>query len=81
MGSDDDLPVVNVEPWRADAIVLYDWLASVDLDAVPITHRAQKQALMDLFTRFQWAADYDLQGCSQGEITAAQEDVAKDMGW
>ena len=38
------------ELWTADSVVLFDWLMSVDFDALPITHRAQKQALMDLFS-------------------------------
>ncbi|MGA5499292.1 hypothetical protein ACPCSP_33770 [Streptomyces cinereoruber] len=32
------VPIVNVRLWRADAIVLFDWLMSTDLNAVPITH-------------------------------------------
>jgi hypothetical protein len=46
----DQVEWVNLTIWRADAIVLYDWLMETDLNAVPITHRAQKQALMDLLT-------------------------------
>jgi hypothetical protein len=38
---------------RADAVVLFDWLLSTDLDAVPITHPAQKQALADLLSRLE----------------------------
>ncbi|MEV6770095.1 hypothetical protein AB0N05_15870 [Nocardia sp. NPDC051030] len=81
MAGDDDIPTVNVRLWRADAIVLYDWLASTDLNTVPITHPAQKQALTDLWSRFEWAADDDVMGCSPEEIAAAREEVAKDMGW
>ncbi|MFI6289545.1 hypothetical protein ACIBCM_33225 [Streptomyces sp. NPDC051018] len=36
---DDDLPTVAVRLWRADAIVLSDWLMTTDLDAVPVTIR------------------------------------------
>jgi len=45
---DPSLPKVRLELWRADAVVLFDWLMSVDLNAVPITHPAEKQALADL---------------------------------
>lgn len=78
---DSDLPVVNVTLWRADAIVLFDWLHNTDLNSVPITHPAQKQALADLLSRFEWAADVDITECPEQEIAAAQEEVAKDMGW
>ncbi|MGW7244647.1 hypothetical protein, partial [Streptomyces sp. NPDC054804] len=48
---EDDLPTVSVRLWRADAIVLFDWLMTTDLDSVPVTHPAQKQALADLLSR------------------------------
>lgn len=44
---------VNIELWKADAIVLFNWLMSVELNEVPITHRAEKQALMDLLTQLE----------------------------
>jgi hypothetical protein len=77
----ESVPTVNLRLWRADAIVLLDWLNTVDLDAVPVTHRAQKQALLDPLTRFDWAVDADLRDLSSEEIAAAQEEVARDMGW
>ena len=76
-----DLPTVNLSLWRADAIVLFDWLNTTDLDTVPITHPAQKQALADVLSRFEWAADTDITDVSAGEIAAAKLEVAKDMGW
>ena len=76
-----DLPTVNVRLWRADAIVLFDWLMSTDLNTVPITHPAQKQALTDLLSRLEWAADVDVTGSTAEEIAAAQQQVARDMGW
>ncbi|MEU9662944.1 hypothetical protein [Streptomyces chartreusis] len=79
--SRESVPTVNVRLWRADAIVLFDWLMSTDLDAVPITHPAQKQALADLLSRFEWACDVDITDSTATEIAAAQEEVAKDMGW
>ncbi|MEV0463663.1 hypothetical protein AB0I30_13565 [Nocardia tengchongensis] len=81
MTGDDDIPTVNIRLWRADAIVLFDWLMSTDLNTVPITHPAQKQALADLCDRFEWACDYNVMECSEEEIAAAQEEVARDMGW
>jgi hypothetical protein len=42
---DEDLLTVTVRLWRADAIVIFDWLSSTDLDSIPITHPAQKQAV------------------------------------
>ncbi|WP_212669877.1 hypothetical protein [Streptomyces sp. A2-16] len=46
-------PTVDLRLWRSDAIVLFDWLMSIDLNAVPITHPAQKQALADLLARLE----------------------------
>lgn len=76
---DPSLPKVSIELWRADAVVLFDWLTSVDLGAVPITHPAEKQALMDLFTRLEH--ETDIPGVTQEQIDAAREEVARDMGW
>ena len=50
---DPSLPTVRLAMWRADAIVLFDWLMSVDLNAVPVRHPAEKQALADLLTRLE----------------------------
>jgi hypothetical protein len=75
------LPTITVQLWRADAVVLFDWLMSTDLDTVPVTHPAQKQALADLLSALEWRADADLTGSSVDEIAAARSEVAKDMGW
>ena len=72
---------MNLSLWRADAIVLFDWLNTTDLNTVPITHPAQKQALADVLSRFEWAADTDITEVGAEEIAAAQYEVAKDMGW
>jgi hypothetical protein len=74
-------PTITVELWRADAVVLFDWLMSVDLNAVPITHPAQKQALADLLSALEWRADADITGSTVNEIATAQSEVAEDMGW
>ncbi|WP_253889324.1 hypothetical protein [Actinokineospora diospyrosa] len=76
-----DVDNVNIPLWRADAIVLFDWLMSTDLNTVPITHPAQKQALTDLLSRLEADVDSDIAGSTAEEIAAAQEAVARDMGW
>lgn len=76
---DPDLPTDTIRLWRADAIVLFDWLMSTDLSTVPITHPAQKQALTDLLSQLEIQAD--VLGATAEQIAQAQADVAKDMGW
>ncbi|MFE5488930.1 hypothetical protein ACFQ7Z_03010 [Streptomyces virginiae] len=71
-------PTVDFRLWRADAIVLFDWLMSTDLNTVPITHPAQKQALADLLARLE---EEDIVESTGKEIAAAQAEVAKNMGW
>ena len=51
------LPTEEVSLLPADAVVLYDWLTSVDLDAVPVTHPAQRQALTELLHRLEQDVD------------------------
>jgi hypothetical protein len=74
-----DLPTVEIRLWRADAIVLFDWLMSTELNSVPITHPAQKQALADLLNRLEY--ETDVPGVTQEQIDIAQAEVARDMGW
>lgn len=76
---DPDLPAVAVRLWRADAVVLFDWLMSTDLNTVPITHPAQKQALTDLCSQLE--VQTDVMGATDEQITQAQAEVARDMGW
>ncbi|OBG75831.1 MULTISPECIES: hypothetical protein [unclassified Mycobacterium] len=78
---DDQTRTVTVQLARADAIVLCDWLVNTDLNTVPITHPAQKQALADLLSRFEWAAPEDVTVATAEDIAAAQAVVARDMGW
>ena len=76
---DPDLPTVELSLWRSDAVVLFDWLMSTDLNTVPITHPAQKQALADLLNRLEgWT---DIPGLTDEQIAEAQAQVAADMGW
>ena len=76
---DPSLPTVRIDLWRADAVVLFDWLISVDLNAVPISHPAEKQALADLLTRLE--QETDIPPITQDDIDTARADVARDMGW
>jgi hypothetical protein len=76
---DRSLPKVTIKLWRADAVVLFDWLMSVDLNAVPITHPAEKQALADLLTRLEH--ETDIPGVTQEQIDTARQEVARDIGW
>lgn len=82
---DNELPTVNITIWRADAIVLFDWLMSTDLNTVPMTHPAEKQALTDLLTRIEGYTDIPYgtsgTGLTQTEIDTARAEVSKDMGW
>ncbi|WP_432198394.1 hypothetical protein [Streptomyces sp. bgisy027] len=78
---EDDAPTVSVRLSRADAVVLFDWLMTTDLDSVPVAHPAQKQALADLLSRLEWAADADVAGATDEDIAAARSEVARDMGW
>jgi hypothetical protein len=81
----DDIPKVTIRIWRADAIVLFDWLMHTDLNTVPIEHPAEKQALADLLSRLEDTTDVPYgdsgKGLTQQEIDTARAAVAKDMGW
>ena len=50
---DQSLPTVRLAMWTVDAIVLFAWLMSADLNAVPVRQPAEKQALADLLTRLE----------------------------
>jgi len=53
---------MTVRMWRADTVVPFDWLMSTDLNSVPVTHPAQKQALAELLSRFESDTGADLTG-------------------
>ncbi len=74
----DDVLKVSIALWRADAVVLFDWLMTVDLNAVPITHPAEKQALMDLLTRLE--TETDVPGVTQDEIDACPSGLGEGHG-
>jgi hypothetical protein len=69
---------VDLRLWDQDAIVLLDWLMSVDLEAVPVAHRAQKQALMDLLNQLEQSLP---PATSSEQIDAAKAAVSRDMRW
>jgi hypothetical protein len=76
---------VSLTLWRSDAVVLFDWLKSTDLDTIPLQHPAEEQALTDLLTRLEGHTDIPYgksgTGLTQDEIDAARAEVAHDMGW
>ncbi len=51
---------------------------TVDLNAVPITHRAEKQALEDLLDQLEQT---EVAGVTQQQIDEARERLSRDMGW
>ena len=50
-------------------MVLFAWSTTVDLDALPISHPAEEQALADLLTRLE--LETDVPGVTQEEVDAA----------
>ena len=79
LGSVSTYPTINIELWTEDAVVLFHWLQSVDLDRVPAEHKAVKQALTDLHSRLEEIVPYKFE-LSPQRISAAQHEVSKDMG-
>ena len=79
------IPTVTIELWRSDAVVLFDWLNSTDLNLVPADHPAVKQALTDLLARLEQETDVPYgvsgSGLTQTEIDTARAEVSEDMGW
>ena len=69
----------NIGLWPPDAIVLFDWLMTVDFSKIPIEHKAQKQALTDLLTVLETQAP--VADVTQAQIDRAQYEVSKDMDW
>jgi hypothetical protein len=63
----DAIPKVQIALWRSDAVILFDWLMTVDLNAVPINHPAEKQALADLLTRLE---ETEITDVTQAESTS-----------
>ena len=77
--TDFEIVFDEVKLWRADSIVLYDWLMTVGLDNLPLTNRAQRQALTDLLTALQGSVD--VHGVTAEDIANAQAQVWRDDGW
>lgn len=42
-GMEDELPTVSLRLWRADAIVLFDWLAHIDLNTCRLRIRRKSR--------------------------------------
>jgi len=73
-------PTVELRLWSEDAIVLFDWIQSVDLESVPAGHPAVKQALTDLFSRLEEIIPYEFD-LTASRVRQARESVAREMGW
>ncbi|MFB6612089.1 hypothetical protein ACFCVO_17330 [Agromyces sp. NPDC056379] len=73
-------PTVPIHLWTEDAIVLFDWLNTVDLDAVPAEHQAVKQALTDLASRLEESVPY-FADLTEERIARARDEVSKDTDW
>jgi hypothetical protein len=71
-----DIDFVDVRLWRADALVLFDWLMRTDLEKVPVAHAAERQALADLFGRLGHVLDVP----SQAQIDEARDQIGRDGG-
>jgi len=69
----------NIDLWPYDAIVLFDWLMTVDFNKIPIEHKAQKQALTDLLTVLE--TQVPVADVTQAQIDKAQYEVSKNMDW
>lgn len=65
--------------WSADAVVLFDWLSSLDWSELRVNHKAEKQALTDLATALE--TQVPVMGVTQDQIDRARHEVSKDMGW
>jgi hypothetical protein len=76
---DPSHPTVTVTLWRADAVVLFDWLNRTDLNTIPMEHPAEKQALTDLLARLEFETDVSVS--TQADIDVGRAEVARDMGW
>lgn len=68
----------TVELWPPDAVVLFDWLISVDWSRVPVRHRAERQALADLLSALE--AQVPVAGVTRAQIDRARREVSRDMG-
>ena len=67
----------TVDLWPYDAIVLFDWLMTVDFDQIPVEHKAQRQALADLLTVPE--TQVPVAGVTQAQIDKAQDEASKTM--
>jgi hypothetical protein len=70
---------IQVELWDQDAIVLFDWLMSVDFEKIPVTHPSAKQSLANLLSALEELGF--VQSVTTEMVSSAQREVSKDMGW
>jgi hypothetical protein len=78
MSDQSEPTIIDLRLWDQDAIVLFDWLMTVDFDALPVTHRAQKQALMDVLDQIVQSLP---PGVTAEAVEAAKDAVSRDIGW
>jgi hypothetical protein len=71
-----DIDFVDVRLWRADALVLFDWLMRADLEKVPVDHPSERQALADLFGRLGHVLDVP----SRAQVDEAREQIVRHGG-
>ena len=76
-----DLPTVTATLWRADAVALFDWLTVPTGTLCPFTQPAQKQVLTESLTRLELHAVPGISSSIPEDIAAAQDELAKDIGW
>jgi hypothetical protein len=79
--TDDSAPDArwSIQLRPADAIVLFDWLMSVDFDQIPARNKACKQALADLLTALE--TQVPVAGLTHAQIERAQHEISTDMDW
>ncbi|KRD52592.1 hypothetical protein [Microbacterium sp. Root280D1] len=70
---------MEIALWTEDAIVLMDWLETVDFDEVPSEHKAVEQALTDLASRLEEVVPYE-SPMTPERVATAQEAVSRGMG-
>jgi hypothetical protein len=67
---------VKVELTQSAASVLRRWLEMVPIEAVPVTHVADRQALSDLLAALEWSVPEP----TQESVEVARKELLKDAG-
>jgi len=60
----------------AAGVVLRHWLEEVPIEMIPVTERADRQALADLFAQLEWSVPE----ATGEELDAARQALLKDAG-